>query len=875
MNVSELRKKFPNKEKTISEISLLVQTRSEDQANFSLLLGSGASVTSGIRSGKTLVEHWSQALYKESKACGTIASKSEGVTSIKSWLKSDHLDWYDENNEYASFFQKKFDLPSQRRIFIEGEVKNAKPSLGYCYLTDLVCRGYFNTVFTTNFDDLINEAFYRFGNIRPIVCAHDSSVKDILVTAKRPKIIKLHGDYLFDDLKCTPELTEKLSKNMNDKLEQFLREYGLIVCGYSGEDGSVMDVLYKLIENDSFLRNGLYWCVRNSGDISDKLLQLLEKDKAYFVEIDGYDEFFSQLHNRIIKDQLSFEQRASDGGQNDLVDHWIENSSSYSSNDNVIQTQLQSFRRARTKSRLGSAFADLYSERDESNRRSSLSDEEAAKVLRISTALKNHDYNQVIELTDQLIESGVSKNLKKELMVFRYNAYKKMGYIEDALSISEQLIASEKDNPNHYLRKSDVTEGINNKLICIDQALEIDRYHSIIHNKRSEKIIDAIEKGDIELTSDYYDEVLQSYRLSQVADPSYRNSAWISEVDFILNTGAGFIKKEDALKRAITISEKISKQDPTSLAFAKIAKLICENQNDSNALGECLFNQFERCLTNSYPKYRQSLFPLIVSAAIEFDNHDFAEKTLSVYEKYYTETEFTSKFLLSKAEFYLEVFRDVDEAIEVLTEAIEIDENTEVIDKLIRLLNYQSRTDKSEIIFDKYKHILSPENQVFLEHEIFIAKGEYDLAESSLLKANSGKELNEKYAMALTYLALISEQYDKARNISFKFLSAFDWSRDKYPVMIINHEFSLLKLEKSIHKQRLNDVINGKKNLEVEAMANIILGNEDNAIDLMKKSANKKFSNYLDYMSWPITASVRSRFEKEFVQKSSNLKLVS
>ena len=110
------------------------------------------------------------------------------------------------------------------------------------------------------------------------------------------------------------------------------------------------------------------------------------------------------------------------------------------------------------------------------------------------------------------------------------------------------------------------------------------------------------------------------------------------------------------------------------------------------------------------------------------------------------------------------------------------------------MLNYQSRTDKSEIIFDKYKHILSPENQVFLEHEIFIAKGEYDLAESSLLKANSGKELNEKYAMALTYLALISEQYDKARNISFKFLSAFDWSRDKYPVMIINHEFSLLKL---------------------------------------------------------------------------------
>jgi hypothetical protein len=55
--------------------------------------------------------------------------------------------------------------------------------------------------------------FHQFSDLRPIVCAHDSAISSITITSKRPKIIKLHGDYLFDDIKSTVRETESLEEN--------------------------------------------------------------------------------------------------------------------------------------------------------------------------------------------------------------------------------------------------------------------------------------------------------------------------------------------------------------------------------------------------------------------------------------------------------------------------------------------------------------------------------------------------------------------------------------------------------------------------------------------------------------------------------------
>ena len=96
-------------------------------------------------------------------------------------------------------------------------------------------------------------------------------ILSLRITSKRPKIIKLHGDYLFDDIKNTVRELETLETNMRDKLKTIASEFGLIVIGYAGNDRSVMDTLGTLLKNDSTFPHGIYWCVLKSEKLNHKL----------------------------------------------------------------------------------------------------------------------------------------------------------------------------------------------------------------------------------------------------------------------------------------------------------------------------------------------------------------------------------------------------------------------------------------------------------------------------------------------------------------------------------------------------------------------------------------------------------------------------
>lgn len=185
--------------------------------------------------------------------------------------------------------------------FISKCVQSAKPSWGYIYLANIIAHNYFNVIFTPNFDDLLNEACFLYADCRPIVCAHDSAVADIRVTSARPKIIKLHGDFLYDSIKNTVRETETLEKNMRDKFIQFAREYGLVVIGYGGNDRSIMDILNMLLLSEGCFPNGLYWCSRErkGGRAGKKLARLMRRENAYWVAIKGFNEFMAELHENL------------------------------------------------------------------------------------------------------------------------------------------------------------------------------------------------------------------------------------------------------------------------------------------------------------------------------------------------------------------------------------------------------------------------------------------------------------------------------------------------------------------------------------------------------------------------------------------------
>jgi len=278
---------FSGKVRTQKHLINLIKHSADNIPNFSLLIGAGASVSSGIIASKSMIEDWRIDLYHS----------TEKEEDYKTWLENQ--EYYNQEYEYGYLFEKVYDQRSLRRIYIENIVKKGKPNWGYLYLSNLMKQNYFNVVFTPNFDDLLNEACYLYADCKPIVSAHDSTVKDIRITSLRPKIIKLHGDYLYEDLKNTIKETEDLEENMKEKFMQICREYGLIVIGYGGNDESIMKILIKMINSGSYLSNGIYWCLRHTSKISHNLRRLLKNENVYLVYIDGFDAFMAEVYHEL------------------------------------------------------------------------------------------------------------------------------------------------------------------------------------------------------------------------------------------------------------------------------------------------------------------------------------------------------------------------------------------------------------------------------------------------------------------------------------------------------------------------------------------------------------------------------------------------
>lgn len=252
---------------------------------FAFFLGAGASRQSGILTAGEMIRHFKEQIILQR---GPEDLKTEEEKA--KWLSEQ--DWYRaEGSEYCKCFECFEPKESGRQRYIESIIEEHAPSFGYVVLANLMAQGYINTIITTNFDDLVYSACTTFTGIRPIVYAYGIMASEMRFTAQRPKILKLHGDYLYSALKNTgPELAAQ-DPNMLSQLRQVLSEYGLIVVGYGGGDKSVMQALSEISN-----KQDLYWCVRRGEKQLNKDVEKLLREKGgYLVEIDGFDEMMNEV----------------------------------------------------------------------------------------------------------------------------------------------------------------------------------------------------------------------------------------------------------------------------------------------------------------------------------------------------------------------------------------------------------------------------------------------------------------------------------------------------------------------------------------------------------------------------------------------------
>lgn len=314
---------------------------------FSLFLGAGASFSSNIILANQMIVHFVETIFaREQKHRGenkALKDVADEIEKYKTQIKEGNLttrhksalrfnifnkkkvflkqqNWYDEKEgEYSCFFKECYKKPIDRRNYIKTIVEAADISLSYIQLANLIERNIFRTILTTNFDDLIYLSATSYTTTRPVVFAFGGFSSETTFSDERPRVLKLHGDFLFSTLKNTyyevnsedfaPEQEEENLKNptiqdIKDKLnmrqafEQSLIEgEGIVVIGYAGLDSSIMEIFNKIPES-----RYLFWCVLSDDkdtepekNLNPEVKKLLLERRGFIVKTKGFDDVMAKI----------------------------------------------------------------------------------------------------------------------------------------------------------------------------------------------------------------------------------------------------------------------------------------------------------------------------------------------------------------------------------------------------------------------------------------------------------------------------------------------------------------------------------------------------------------------------------------------------
>ncbi|MFL0102010.1 SIR2 family protein [Tenacibaculum maritimum] len=286
------------------------------ESSYTMLIGAGCSISSDIQSANDCIWEWKKIIYKSNNPNvqnwieNYKSSKTQSV--IQNWLDNQGTYVEKDNVEEYSFYAKKcFPIDENRRQYFQKICSNKAPAIGYRTLPLLAKHGMLDSVWTTNFDDLIQTACIN-GGVQGI----DVSLETVGRINQRTQnknelpIIKLHGDFKYGDLKNTSEELKNQDETLRNKLIDYLSDKNLIVIGYSGRDKSLMDSLKQ-----AYSKPGggiLFWCGYGNNinnDVSD-LLEHVEKSgrKGFYIGTEGFDNTMLNLTKHVIDADLELEK---------------------------------------------------------------------------------------------------------------------------------------------------------------------------------------------------------------------------------------------------------------------------------------------------------------------------------------------------------------------------------------------------------------------------------------------------------------------------------------------------------------------------------------------------------------------------------------
>ncbi len=200
-------------------------------SRFCFIIGSGASTSSGIPTGREMVNDWLKDL-KEGHNAETyredISKRIQVV--LKNHLDDPNIDQIEKSiekykdfdcipdlkssqDDYNYIYELRFayDESEGKKYFLE-KSDTAFPNVGYMSLANILCHSCNNLVVTTNFDELIEIATFTYQRKKAFSIEHETLAKYALENwSGRPRILKIHQGVAFGGLNKANE-TRSLKK---------------------------------------------------------------------------------------------------------------------------------------------------------------------------------------------------------------------------------------------------------------------------------------------------------------------------------------------------------------------------------------------------------------------------------------------------------------------------------------------------------------------------------------------------------------------------------------------------------------------------------------------------------------------------------------
>lgn len=259
---------------------------------YALLLGSGISRSAAIPTGWEIVTDLISKLKK--------LSGDSDETDLMSWYKSK----YSEEPDYSRILERISPTQTERNSILrayfeptaeEREQQLKIPTEAHKAIVSMVKDGYVKMIITTNFDRLLELALEEQG-ITPVVVSTDDAISGAFpYIHSNCTVVKVHGDYRDTRIRNTKDELEDYSPVLNSYLDRILDEFGLIVCGWSGEwDVALRNAIIRCPSR----RFTTYWALRHAPQ--DDAMRLIEHRSARTIQIESADNFLTNLCEKVM-----------------------------------------------------------------------------------------------------------------------------------------------------------------------------------------------------------------------------------------------------------------------------------------------------------------------------------------------------------------------------------------------------------------------------------------------------------------------------------------------------------------------------------------------------------------------------------------------